>query len=91
MQEIYNISAKCADLFLYENLNIENFSMSRMMERLRLFQSEEMLKLNESESEFTVVETEDNHTLIELFAFAVVQFLDTYMVVLLVIERLCGT
>ena len=50
-----------------------------------------IIVLNKEETEFTMVPNERAHRLISIYAQAVMIFLDTYMVVSLAIERLCGT
>lgn len=47
--------------------------------------------LNKEKTEFTLVVNERTHRLISIYAQAVAIFLDTYLVVLLAIEGLCGT
>jgi hypothetical protein len=91
IKEIYDSSIKCAELLANENLNINNFTISRLMEKVRHFHQTNLIILNEQETEFQFVTNERTHRLISIYAQAVMIFLDTYTIVMLAIERLCGT
>ena len=61
------------------------------MQKVRHFHSTQIIILNKEETEFTFVINERTHRLISIYAQAVMIFLDTYLIVLLAMERLCGT
>ena len=47
VKEIYDSSAKCAELMANENLNINNFTMSKLMDKVRHFHQTNLIILNE--------------------------------------------
>ena len=91
IKELFESSLKCAELLANENLNINQLSMPRLMKKVRHFHETNLLVLNKEETEFVMVNEERTHRLIATYAQAVMIFLDTYTIVLLAMERLCGT
>ena len=91
VKELYDSSKKCAELMANENLNINDFTLPRLMNKVRHFHQTNLIVLNEAETEFVLVINERTHRLISIYAQAVMIFLDTYTIVLLAVERLCGT
>lgn len=90
IKELYESSLKCAELLANENLNINQLEMPRLMKRLRHFHETNLLVLNKEETEFVMVNDERTHRLIATYALSVMIFLDTYTIVLLAMELLCG-
>ncbi len=61
------------------------------MKRLRHFHDTNILVLNKEDTEFVMVNDQRTHRLIATYAQAVMIFLDTYTIILLAMELLCGT
>lgn len=91
IQELHESSVKCAELLMDENLNINDLTMQSLLDKVRHFSQTEIIVLKEDETEFKMVTDERTHRLLAIYAHAVMIFLDTYTIVLLAMERLCGT
>ena len=91
IKELYESCQKCVEILENENLNITNFTIKRLMEKVRHFDQTQIIVLNKEETEFVLVTNERTHRLVSIYAQAVLIFLDTYLIVLLAIEQLCGT
>jgi len=82
---------KCAKLLMDENLNINDLTIQSLLDKVRHFASTNIIVVNKEETEFVMVTNERTHRLLAIYAQAVIIFLDTYSIVLLAMERLCGT
>lgn len=72
-------------------MNINDLTMQSLLDKVRHFASTNIIKVNADETEFVMVTNERTHRLLAIYAQAVIIFLDTYSIVLLAMERLCGT
>lgn len=89
--ELHESSVKCAQLLKNENLNINDLTLQSLIDKVKHFAQTEVIVLNADESAFVMVTNERTHRLLAIYAQAVMIFLDTYTIVLLAMERLCGT
>lgn len=83
--------AKCAELLANENLPVANFCKEKLTQKVKYLQSIGIVVLSQDESQFSMVINDKSRKLIDYYALSPMIFLDTYTIVLLAMERLCGT
>jgi len=89
MNSLYTMMATFADLLKNEHLFDHGITRERTMERAKFFLDRGIVSLDDN-MKIWLVETESNIQIMNFFKALVLPLVDTYLIVLLAIERLCG-
>jgi len=86
----FQMMSTFADLLKNEHLFDHGITRERTAERVAFFASRGLIKVSADQKEISVVNSESSLSTINFFKALVLPLIDTYLVVLLAIEQLCG-
>ena len=88
LDRLYSMMSNFADLLKNEHLFDHEITRERTMERVKFFVDKGLVKLSEDMKQIWVMEAA--LPMMEFFKSLVLPLVDTYLIVLLAVEQLCG-
>ena len=79
-----------ADLLKNEHLFDYGITREKTIERAQFFVERGLMKMNEDMTEIQVIKSETSLETINFFRALVLPLVDTYLIVLLAVEHICG-
>ena len=90
LDSLYSMMLTFADLLKNEHMFEYEITREKTMERVNFFVKQGLIKVSEDAKQIWILESESSYPTMEFFKSLVLPLVDTYFIVLLTIERLCG-